>query len=66
MVIMRLIRAEGFDRSYQTLTGHLREVRGPSRLRGIGTTAKQNSPKRCGTGGGLSGAYCRGATTPAS
>jgi transposase len=29
--IMRVIRAEGFDGSYQSLTRHLREVRGPSR-----------------------------------
>ena len=29
--IMRVIQAEGFDGSYQSLTRHLREVRGPSR-----------------------------------
>jgi transposase len=29
--IMRVLRAEGFDGSYQTLTRHLRDVRGPSR-----------------------------------
>ena len=46
--IMRVITAEGFTGSYQTVTRHLREVRGPSR--GAAATAKLTMPIETGPG----------------